>query len=221
MSAVSIPGSHPTYKPEYLVAGLGNPGIRFENTRHNVGFDFITAAESRYGFKADKMRFKSLYGRALIGDKTVLFQKPETYMNLSGEAVWAIARFYQIPTEHIIVISDDTTLAPGELRVRRSGSDGGHKGLRSIITVGNSENFPRIRIGIGQKPHPDMDMADWVLGKFDPEDRKLVDSAIAKAADAFELILEGRLNEAMNLVNRKTRPAGVDDDLPADADKQK
>jgi len=194
--------SLPAGPPEYIVACLGNPGRQYENTRHNVGFIAADCIAEKRGFKIDRLRFKSLCGEAVISDKKVLFLKPSTYMNLSGQAVVEAMNFYKIPIEKVIVIHDDVTLAPGRLRIRQKGSDGGHNGLKNIIYLSGKNTFPRVKIGVGDKPHPDYDMADWVLGVPNADDRKLIEEAILKINDAIELIVKGDLNEAMNRYNR-------------------
>ena len=158
-------------------------------------------AEKR-GFKIDRLRFQSLTGEVMIAGKKVLFLKPSTFMNLSGQAVVEAMNFYKIPIEKVIVIHDDVTLAPGRLRIRQKGSDGGHNGLKNIIYLSGKNTFPRVKIGVGDKPHPDYDMADWVLGVPNADDRKLIEEAILKINDAIELIVKGDLNEAMNRYNR-------------------
>ena len=158
--------------PEFLVVGLGNPGMGYVFTRHNAGFLAMDFLAEKLGVELKQSKFKSLTTAAAIGGRRVLLMKPQTYMNNSGEAVRAAADFYHIPPENILVISDDAAQEPGRMRVRRSGSDGGQKGLRSIIEHLGTDAFPRIRIGVGQKPRADYDMADWVLGKIPEEDQK-------------------------------------------------
>ena len=187
---------------EYIVACLGNPGKQYENTRHNVGFIAADQIAEKRGFKIDRLRFQSLTGEVMIAGKKVLFLKPSTFMNLSGQAVVEAMNFYKIPIEKVIVIHDDVTLAPGRLRIRQKGSDGGHNGLKNIIYLSGKNTFPRVKIGVGDKPHPDYDMADWVLGVPNADDRKLIEEAILKINDAIELIVKGDLNEAMNRYNR-------------------
>ena len=192
----------PAGAAEYIVACLGNPGKQYENTRHNVGFITADQIAEKRGFKIDRLRFQSLTGEVMIAGKKVLFLKPSTFMNLSGQAVVEAMNFYKIPIEKVIVIHDDVTLAPGRLRIRQKGSDGGHNGLKNIIYLSGKNTFPRIKIGVGDKPHPDYDMADWVLGVPNADDRKLIEEAILKINDAVELIVKGDLNEAMNRYNR-------------------
>lgn len=188
---------------EYIVAGLGNPGRQYENTRHNVGFITVDKIAEKRGFKIDRLRFQSLTGECMIANKRVLFIKPTTFMNLSGQAVVEAMNFYKLPIENVIVIHDDVSLAPGRLRVRAKGSHGGHNGLKNIIYLTGKDTFPRVKIGVGDKPHPDYDMADWVLGVPEESDIKLIEQAILKIDDIIELIVSGKLNDAMNRYNGK------------------
>ncbi|MBE6700382.1 MAG: aminoacyl-tRNA hydrolase [Ruminococcaceae bacterium] len=188
-------------KVEYIVAGLGNPGKKYENTRHNAGYMTLDKISSKYGFGIDKVKFKSLVGEGNIGGHRVLFMKPETYMNNSGEALGEAVRFYKIPVEKVIVISDDISLPVGKIRIRRKGSHGGHNGLKSIEAHLGSNTYPRIKMGVGEKPHPDYDLADWVLGKFSAEDKKIFDTSCEKGVGALELILENKFEEAMSKFN--------------------
>jgi len=185
----------------WLVVGLGNMGDQYEHTRHNVGFDVIDLLAGKLDIPVQRLKFKALTNTATVGGEKVLLMKPVTYMNLSGEAVEQAAGFYKIPPERVIVISDEVALPPGKLRVRPSGSAGGHNGLKNIIAHLHSEAFPRIRIGVGGKPHPDYDMADWVLGRPQGDDRKAVDSAEAKAVQAIEAIIREGVPSAMNKFN--------------------
>lgn len=192
---------------EYIIAGLGNPGLQYENSRHNAGFMAVAALEKKYGFEVSKHKFKSKVGEANIGGKRVLVMKPETYMNKSGEAIAEAMRFYDIPLENLLVIFDDISLEPGHIRIRRKGSAGGHNGIKSIIALcgvdaEDETAFPRIKLGVGKKPHPDYDLADWVLGKFNEEQQKAFDSRLDDVCDAAELIVSGKTDEAMNRYNR-------------------
>ena len=187
---------------EYIVACLGNPGKQYENTRHNVGFITADKIAEKRGFKIDRLRFQSLTGEVMIAGKKVLFLKPSTFMNLSGQAVVEAMNFYKVPIEKVIVIHDDVSLAPGRLRIRQKGSDGGHNGLKSIIYLSGKNTFPRVKIGVGDKPHPDYDMADWVLGVPNADDRKLIEEAILKIDEIVELIVDDKFNEAMNRFNK-------------------
>lgn len=188
-------------RPEFIIAGLGNPGVQYEHTRHNAGFAVVEALEKKFGFKADRHRFKAKVGSAVIGGKSCLVMKPETFMNLSGDAVEEAMSFYKIPIENLIVVFDDISLEPGQLRIRRKGSAGGHNGIKSIIARCGSEDFPRVKMGVGKKPRPDYDLADWVLSKFNEEDGKKLNEAAQKACAAIELMVQGKISEAMNLYN--------------------
>lgn len=186
---------------DFLVVGLGNPGTKYETTRHNAGFLFITYLEDKLNFKAKKLKFHALTGDARIGNSKVLFMKPQTMMNNSGTAVSECAKFYKIPAENIIVVFDDISLEPGKLRIRRKGSAGGHNGIKSIIAHLGSENFPRIKIGVGAKPHPDYDLADWVLSNFPKKDIPAVRNAIEDGANALEMLIKGDFEGAMSKYN--------------------
>ena len=186
---------------EWLVVGLGNPGPKYDWTRHNMGFLVIDELAEREKIPVQKLKFKALTNTVVIGDQSVLLMKPTTYMNLSGGAVGEAARFYKIPPERILVISDDVALPQGKLRIRRSGSAGGHNGLKDIIAHLGGDGFPRIKVGVGGKPHPDSDMADWVLGKFTGQDKKVMEEAIKRAADAVETLLKSGVDQAMSRYN--------------------
>ena len=185
----------------WLIAGLGNPGDAYENTRHNIGFQVLDALGERQKKPIQRLKFKALTNLFTISGEKVLVMKPVTYMNLSGEAVRPAADFYKIPPERILVVSDDTALPAGRLRIRKGGSAGGHNGLKSIIQHLGSDQFPRLRVGVGEKPHPDYDMADWVLGRFTGEDRARMDQAVERAADAIECILKEGLDRGMSRFN--------------------
>ena len=185
----------------WLLVCLGNPGEKYENTRHNVGYMVADEIGERCRAPIQKLRFKALTDLVTISGQKVLVMKPVTFMNLSGEAVRPAADFYKIPPDHVLVISDDTALAPGRLRIRKGGSAGGHNGLKNIIQHLGTDQFPRIRVGVGQKPHPDYDLADWVLGKFVGKDKKTMDAAIKRAADAVECLLAEGPDRAMNRFN--------------------
>ena len=186
---------------EFLVVGLGNIGPKYENTRHNAGFIVLDALSEKFSFKADRAKFHALVGEGTVSGHRVLFMKPTTFMNLSGEAVGEAARFYKIPSEKVIIISDDVSLDVGKMRIRRKGSHGGHNGLRSIEDHLSSQNYPRIKIGVGKKPHPDYDLADFVLGKFPKEDLATLKSVAQNVAEALPLILEGEFEKAMSKFN--------------------
>ena len=186
---------------EWLVVGLGNPGPKYDWTRHNMGFLVIDALADRLDVPVQRLRFRALTNTAVLGGRSVLLMKPTTYMNLSGESVGEAARFYKIPPDHVLVISDDVALAQGRLRIRRSGSAGGHNGLKNIIAHLGTDAFPRVRVGVGDKPHPDSDMADWVLAKCTGQDRKDLEAAIDRAADAVTCLLEQGVDAAMSGYN--------------------
>lgn len=186
---------------DYLVVGLGNPGAKYETTRHNAGFLFIEKMEDEYGFKAKKLKFHALIGDTKIANKKILVMKPQTMMNNSGVAISECASFYKIPPQNIIVIFDDISLDPGKLRIKRKGSAGGHNGIKSIIAHLGTEEFPRIKLGVGKKPHPDYDLADWVLSNFPKNDIPLVREAIDNALGALELMVNGDTEAAMSKYN--------------------
>lgn len=183
---------------DFIVAGLGNPGKQYEGTRHNAGFMALEALAERLGVPVTRVRFKSYCGEAVIGEKRALLLMPQTFMNLSGEAVCEAMRFYKLPPERVLVMMDDISLPVGVIRLRRKGSDGGQKGMRSIITLSGSDQFPRIKLGVGSKPHPDYDLAAWVLSRFTKEEAPGMVQAAHHAAEAAELIVQGRMEEAMN-----------------------
>ncbi len=185
----------------HILVGLGNPGAKYENTRHNAGFMAMNYIAERCGAKVDRSKFRALVGEATVAGKKVLLMKPQTLMNASGMAVSEAAAFYKIPVENIIVMSDDVNLDVGRMRVRKSGSDGGQRGLRSIINMMSSDAFPRLRFGVGKKPHPDYDLADWVLGNFSPEDKKALASTFDVAFDGVCKILQGDIDGAMQICN--------------------
>ncbi|MBQ4193006.1 MAG: aminoacyl-tRNA hydrolase [Clostridia bacterium] len=187
--------------PEVLVVGLGNPGQEYAFTRHNAGFLALDAFAEKHGVELKQLKFKALTAPLTVNGKRVLLMKPQTYMNASGEAVREAADFYKIPPERIIVISDDVAQEPGRMRIRRSGSDGGQKGLRSIIEHLGSEAFPRIRIGVGAKPHPEYEMADWVLSRIPEADLKKLSPIFACVAEAIPLLAAGRVDDAMSRFN--------------------
>lgn len=188
---------------EWLVAGLGNPGSKYENTRHNAGFRALDHYCAKTGCKIDKMKFKSLVGETTLGGARVLLIKPQTFMNLSGEAVRDAAAFYKIPPARILVLSDDVSLDVGTLRVRPKGSAGGQNGLKNIIYHLGSDEFPRVKIGVGKKPHPDYDLAAWVLSQFADDERKAIDTACADAMDAAACIIASGCAAAAQKFNGK------------------
>lgn len=177
---------------DWLVVGLGNPGREYERTRHNVGYRTAELLAKEAGVKIDRVKFRGLTRACTLAGKKVLLLKPETYMNLSGEAVQLAAMFYKLPIDHVVVVSDDVSLPVGKIRVRAEGSAGGHNGLKSIISHLGSQDFPRVKIGVGAKPHPDYDLADWVLSSFSAEEEKTLAPALEHAAAAvLELIQNG------------------------------
>ena len=186
---------------EWIVAFLGNPGIKYNGTRHNAGFMAADAMEKKLGVSINKMRFKALTQTVDIGGKKVLLMKPQTFMNLSGDAIVQAANFYKVPPERVIVVSDETALPIGKLRIRRGGSAGGHNGLKSVIARLGTDQFPRIRLGVGDKPHPDYDMADWVLSAFKGQDAADMELVAKKAADAVECYITEGADRAMNRFN--------------------
>lgn len=186
---------------EWIVAFLGNPGLKYNGTRHNAGFMAADAMEKKLGVSINKMRFKALAQTADIGGKKVLLMKPQTFMNLSGDAIVQAANFYKVPPERVIVVSDETALPIGRLRIRRGGSAGGHNGLKSVIARLGTDQFPRIRLGVGDKPHPDYDMADWVLSAFKGQDAADMELVAKKAADAVECYITEGADRAMNRFN--------------------
>ena len=186
---------------EYIICGLGNPGTQYEGTRHNIGFMTIDTLCEKYKLDCKKLRFKSLTCDAMISGKRCLIMKPTTFMNNSGEAVTEAMSFYKIPPERTIIVFDDISLEPGKLRIRRKGSDGGHNGIKSIIYLSGSDMFPRIKMGVGAKPHPDYNLADWVLGHFKKEQAEALETAMDNAVSSSELMVGGKMNEAMNKFN--------------------
>ena len=186
---------------EYVICGLGNPGTQYENTRHNAGFMAVDTIAEKLGVQVKKLKFKSLVADVNLGGKRCLLMKPTTFMNNSGEAVEEAMNFYKLAPENLLVLYDDISLDVGRLRIRRKGSDGGHNGIKSIILHLNSDNFPRVKIGVGKKPHPDSNLADWVLSAFKKDEGEALESALAKAAEAAELMVGGKTEDAMNRFN--------------------
>ena len=184
----------------YLIVGLGNPGKQYDMTRHNIGFHTIDYIADKYGAKLTKLKFKAVYGEATISGEKVYLVKPQTYMNLSGESVREAADFYKVDPEHIIVIYDDISLDVGQLRIRKKGSAGGHNGIKNIIAHLGTQEFPRIKVGVGDKP-PRMDLADYVLSRFSKEDREKMEQAFKDAAEAVEVMIAEGPDAAMNRFN--------------------
>ena len=185
---------------EYIIAGLGNPDRKYENTRHNAGFITIDALADKLGVRIDRIKYKSLCTTAVINDKKVLLMKPSTYMNNSGLAVKEAMSFFKIPPEKTLIILDDISLDVGKLRIRRKGSDGGHNGMKNIIYLTGSDQFPRVKLGIGKKPEQ-WNLADWVLSTFTSTEQKSLEAAVENACSAIELIVGGQTDKAMNLYN--------------------
>ncbi len=182
----------------HIIAGLGNPGTEYEKTRHNAGFLAIDYIASKYNVNINRLKFKALVAEADIGGMRVLLMKPQTFMNSSGEAVGEAAAFYKIPAENILVLHDEISFDAGIIRIRRKGSAGGHNGLKSIIAHISSDAFPRIKIGVGQKPNPDYDLVKWVLGRFPVEDMKKIEDKFSDILNSAELIISGEIDCAMN-----------------------
>lgn len=181
----------------FIIAGLGNPGQQYQKTRHNVGFVAVDYIAAKLGVKIDRAKFHSLVAEAKIGEVRVLLMKPETYMNNSGVAIGEAAAFYKIPAERVLVLHDEISFDPGLMRIRRKGSAGGHNGLKSIIAHLASEEFPRVKIGVGKKPTPEYDLADWVLGKLPKDDSDRIDARLDDIFAASELIARGDIDGAM------------------------
>ena len=188
----------------YLIAGLGNPTREYEKTRHNVGFEAIDILADKAGTTVTEKKHKALYGKGYIGGQKVILAKPQTYMNLSGESIREIADFYKIEPENIIILCDDINLSEGQLRIRLMGSAGGHNGLKNIISHLGTQEFPRIRIGVGEKPRG-MDLADYVLGRFPKEQQAVMEEAYRDAAEAACMMIEDGADAAMNHYNRKNK----------------
>lgn len=186
---------------EFIIAGLGNPGAQYENTRHNAGFMTVDTLAAKHSFEIKRLKFKSLTADVQIAGKRCLVMKPSTFMNNSGEAIVEAMNFYKIPIENVIICYDDISLEPGKIRIRRKGSDGGHNGIKSIIYLTGSQDFPRVKIGVGQKPSKDYDLAGWVLGNFPSEDIPKMHEATDNACAAIEHIVGGNIDKAMNLYN--------------------
>ena len=200
---ISSSAPTPSGPVEYLVVGLGNPGLQYEKTRHNAGFLAIDYLAERYGIRVNNSKYRALVGDGMIAGRRVLLMKPQTFMNLSGEAVSEAARFYKLGVERVIVLSDDVSLEPGRLRVRRKGSAGGHNGLKNIQEHFGSDAYPRIKIGVGAKPTPEYDMADWVLSSFSSDNLEALSGSFGALAEGLEKILGGDVDGAMQICNGK------------------
>lgn len=189
----------------FLIVGLGNPGRQYEHTRHNVGFDVMDAIAEKYNISISEKKHRALCGKGVINGVKVVLAKPQTFMNLSGESVESLLSYYKLdPEEEMLVIYDDISLAPGNLRIRKKGSAGGHNGIKNIIAQTGTQNFLRIKVGVGEKPKG-WDLADYVLGRFDEEERAAVEEAIGHAVLAAELMLQGEVDAAMNEFNAKKK----------------
>ncbi len=182
---------------EYIIAGLGNPGKEYEYSRHNAGFLCLDILSNKEGFKTDRIKFKSVVADTVIEGHRCLVMRPQTYMNNSGEAIREAAQFYKVPPEKCLIIFDDIDIPLGALRIRRKGSAGSHNGVKSIVYHLNSDNFPRIKIGVGAKPHPDYDLKDYVLGSFSNHDKEVLVRTMEKACEAVRYILDGDIDKAM------------------------
>ena len=188
----------------WLIVGLGNPGREYEKTRHNAGFRAIDILADKLGCKIDRLKYQGLYCQTTYDGKKLFLLKPQTYMNLSGRSVLQLSAYFNIPPQRIIVLFDDISLPPGRLRIRADGSAGGHNGIKSIISEVGSQAFPRVKIGVGAKAHPEQDLADWVLSTFSAKEEKDLASALDRAADAALTIIDKGVPEAANRYNGST-----------------
>ena len=190
----------------YIIAGLGNPTLQYEGTRHNVGFDVIDTLADKYNISVDARKSRAFIGKGMIEGQKVILVKPQTYMNLSGESIRGLVDYYKIDVEHeLLVIYDDISLDVGQLRIRKKGSAGGHNGIKNIIANLGTQNFPRIKVGVGEKPKK-YDLADYVLSHFSKAERELMEEGYQKAVKAVEILLDGEMEAAMNEYNRKVKP---------------
>ena len=185
----------------WLIVGLGNPGKQYAHTRHNVGFRAIDLLSEKLGCKVDKGKFQGLYGQTAYGGRKLFLLKPHTYMNLSGKSILQLSAYFNIPPQRNIVLFDDISLEPGRLRIRADGSAGGHNGIKSIIAELGSQDFPRVKIGVGAKPHPEQDLADWVLSGFTAAEEKALSAALEKAGEAALCIMDSGVPDAANRYN--------------------
>jgi PTH1 family peptidyl-tRNA hydrolase len=190
-----------TNEENWLIVGLGNPGREYEKSRHNCGFRAVDVLAEKLGCKIDKLKYQGLYCQTNYGGKKLFLLKPQTFMNLSGRSVLQLSAYFNIPPQRIIVLFDDISLEPGRLRIRPNGSAGGHNGIKSIIQEVGSQEFPRVKIGVGAKPHPDYDLADWVLSNFTANDEKALAVSLKNAADAALAIIDRGVPEAANRFN--------------------
>lgn len=188
-------------KPEFIIAGLGNPGPSYQNTRHNAGFLAADFLAKQLGCPIDRLKFKALTSICTMGSNSILLMKPQTFMNESGQSISAAAKFYKIPPQNIVILFDDISLPCGKLRIRRNGSDGGHNGIKSIASHLSTQEFPRIKIGVGMKPSPEYDLVKWVLGTFSQKERTQIDTCLPDICKALEKIVTGDLAGAMNAFN--------------------
>ena len=186
---------------DFMIVGLGNPGKQYENTRHNAGFLAVDTIAQKHHTDIKRIKFKGLVGECSLGGKKALLLKPSTFMNLSGQSVREAMQFYKLPPEKVLVIFDDINLEPGKLRIRRKGSDGGHNGMKNIIYLSGKDTFPRIKMGVGAKPNPQWDLADWVLSRFTEQEQKQLSDVFDHAAEAVALMVNGNSTEAMNRFN--------------------
>jgi len=186
---------------DYIIAGLGNPGKEYEKTRHNVGFMALDCVANKLGVRISFDKFKSLYVQTNYNDKKILLLKPQTFMNLSGYSVLSAMSFYKISPEKVILIFDDISLPVGKIRIREKGSHGGHNGVKNIIALCSSENFPRIKVGIGNKPNDSWDLSDWVLSKFSEEEFEIINESMQSVYESIDFIINKKIDEAMNKFN--------------------
>lgn len=198
---ISSNSAAPKGKTEYIIAGLGNPGLEYEGTRHNAGFFTLDVLAAQLNENINRLKFKGKTADVMVGGKRCLLLKPTTYMNNSGESVVQALEFCKMDTDRLIVVYDDISLEPGKLRIRRKGSHGGHNGIRSIIELTGKDDFQRIKMGVGKKPHPDYDLAKWVLGKLREDDAAALKTAADNACECIKLMVQGKTDEAMNRFN--------------------
>ncbi len=197
-SSKTAPGQGPV---AFIIVGLGNPGREYENTRHNAGFMAVDRLAEKHGVRINRVKFKGTAGDGFVAGRRTLLLKPGTFMNLSGQSVREAMSFYKVPPERTLILFDDINLPPGKLRIRRKGSDGGHNGMKNIIYLSGSDQFPRIKIGVGQKPSPQYNLADWVLSRFTQNEYEDLSAALDNACEATALMLQGETDRAMNLYN--------------------